>query len=50
MLYGIFSVICLLGSSILLGQGIHKDDIRITLPSAVVFFIGIVLGVCWMWQ
>ena len=48
MIYGIFLVICLVGSSILLGQGIHKNDIRITLPSTVVFFIGMILVVFWM--
>lgn len=48
MFYGIFSIICLLGSSILLGQGIHKDDVRIVLPSSIILLIGMVLGVFWI--
>lgn len=48
MIYGIFSIICLLSGSILLGQGIYKDDIRMGLPSLMLLVIGITLGIIWI--
>lgn len=47
MFYGIFSIICLLGGSILLGQGVYKDDIRIVSPSIILLLIGFFNGYIW---
>lgn len=47
MFYGIFSMVCLLSGSFLLGQGIELDKIKIIIPSMILLFIGFINGLIW---